>query len=201
MSTATLPISSDRQTELLDFLQRQGKWTDDEYLSFTDHTSRLIEFTDGFLETLPMPTDNHQAILGVLFLAFNAFTAPRGGVVRFAALRVRIRKGKFREPDLLLLLSATDPRWQNRFWLGADLVVEVVSPDKPERDLIVKRRDYAEARIPEYWIVNPINETITVLGLNKKRYRRLGQYSRGDLARSSVLDGFEVSVDKVFDAR
>jgi len=33
--------------------------------------------------------------------------------------------------------------------------VEVVSKDKPERDLIDKRGDYAEARVPEYWIVNP----------------------------------------------
>jgi hypothetical protein len=33
----------------------------------------------------------------------------------------------------------------------------VVSADKPERDLVEKRGDYAEAGIPEYWIVNPEN--------------------------------------------
>ena len=53
----------------------------------------------------------------------------------FAALRMRIRAGKFREPDLLLLLDRSDPRYQDRYWLGADLMVEVVSPDDPERDL------------------------------------------------------------------
>jgi hypothetical protein len=37
--------------------------------------------------------------------------------------------GKFREPDLLLLLSAADKRRQNRFWLGADLALEVVSEE------------------------------------------------------------------------
>ena len=42
----------------------------------------------------------------------------------------------FREPDLLLLCDGDDARYQDRYWLGADLVVEVVSPDRPERDLI-----------------------------------------------------------------
>jgi Uma2 family endonuclease len=55
----------------------------------------------------------------------------------------------------LLMCSAEDPRRQNRFWLGAELVLEVVCPDKSERDLIEKQGDYAEARIPEYWIINP----------------------------------------------
>ena len=35
--------------------------------------------------------------------------------------------------DLLLVADATDPRRRNRFWTGADVVVEVVSPDQPER--------------------------------------------------------------------
>ena len=58
-----------------------------------------------------------------------------------------------------------DPRRGNDFWTGADLVVEVVSPDDPSRDTQDKRLDYAEAGIPEYWIVNPLDETVTVLVL------------------------------------
>lgn len=88
-----------------------------------------------------------------------------GGKVLVAPLRLRVRSGKFREPDILMLFSADDPRYQAAFWLGADLVVEIVSPDRPERDIEEKPRDYAEAGIPEYWIVNPLDETITVLTL------------------------------------
>ncbi len=120
--------------------------------------------------------------------------------MRIAPLRLRVATGKFREPDLLLLLSASDRRRQNRYWTGADLVVEVVSPDKPERDLVSKRQDYAAAGVAEYWIVNPSNETILVLVLNKKRYRRLGSFARGSVARSSLLQGFQLGVDQVFDA-
>src|SRR6202162_1214947 len=128
MTTKALLDSPER---LLDILDRQGSWSDDEYLSLTDHTTRLVEFTDGFLELLPMPTDYHQAIVQLLLYAFDAFLKPRGGKVRIAPLRLRICKGKFREPDLLLLLSASDRRRQHRFWTGADLVVEVVRRGQP----------------------------------------------------------------------
>jgi Uma2 family endonuclease len=197
MTTKTLLRSPER---LFDILDRQGSWTEDEYLALTDHTTRLVEFTGGFLELLPMPTDYHQAIVQLLLFAFDSFLKPLGGKVRIAPLRLRIGKGRFREPDLLLLLSASDPRRQNRFWTGADLIVEVVSPDKPERDLVLKRRDYAAAGVAEYWIVNPSNETILVLVQNKKRYRRFGSFARGSVAHSSLLEGFHVGVDQVFDA-
>ena len=61
-----------------------------------------------------------------------------------------MRAGKYRAPDLLLLLDANDPRRQDEFWLGADLVIEIVSVDKPKRDTEEKPRDYAEAHIPKY---------------------------------------------------
>jgi hypothetical protein len=51
-------------------------------------------------------------------------------------LRLQIWPGEFREPDLLLLLSAADPRRDNRFWLRANIALEVVSQEKPERDLV-----------------------------------------------------------------
>ena len=108
-------------------LPRQGKWSDEDYLWLTDETNRLVEFTDGFVEALPMPTSTHQTVLAYLFDCFREHVKPRGKVL-FAALRVRIRQGKFREPDLLVLQDRDDPRFQDRFWLRADVVVEVVGP-------------------------------------------------------------------------
>src|SRR5262245_66589247 len=116
-------------------------------------------------------------------------------------MRLQIRKGKFREPDLILLRSAQDPRRQNRYWLGADLTLEVVSEDDPDRDLVEKRADYAEAGVPEYWILNPLTQTITVLRLEGNAYVEHGVFSRGATATSALLAGFAVSVDAVMDAK
>jgi Uma2 family endonuclease len=193
-------VSQEWKDLLEEILPPQGSWSEEQYLVLTDHGNRLIEFTDGFLEVLPIPTDRHQSILEFLYLAFFQFLKPRGGKVHFAPLRLRMRAGKFREPDLLLFLLATDPRRQNRFWLDADLALEVVSAEKPERDLVDKRGDYAEARVLEYWIVNPLTETITVLRLRGDAYEEAGVYGRGQSAASALLPEFSVAVEQVFDA-
>ena len=198
--TTITPPEQEWKDLLEELLPGQGRWSEEEYLVLTEHRGRLVEYTDGFLEVLPMPTDKHQAMLGFLFVTFLRYIEPRAGKVRFSPLRLRIRPGKFREPDLLLLLSASDPRRQNRFWLGADLALEVVSEDKPERDLVDKRGDYAEGRVPEYWIVNPQTETITVLRLNGEAYEEAGIYRRGESAASVLMEGFSVAVAEVFDA-
>ena len=197
----TAPTSQDALATLLcDILPPQGAWSDEAYLWLTDHTNRLIEFSDGCVQELPMPTSIHQLVLAFLFRLFDDYLIPRGGVVAFSALRLRIRPGKFREPDLLLLLSRKDPRFQNRFWLGADLVVEVVSPDDPDRDLVEKRAEYAEAGISEYWIADPRDATITVLALREDAYVEHGSFARGSSATSPLLKGFAADVAAVFDA-
>lgn len=205
MTTAT----TDQRMEMLlagrhtsiDLSVLQGTWSDAQYLRITDQTNRLLEFTDGVIEVLPMPTRSHQAISRWLFLALLAFVQHSGGTVFYAPLRVQVRPGKFREPDLLVLLDEHDPRNQEAFWLGADLVIEIVSPDDPERDTVEKVADYAEAGIPEYWIVNPLDETITVLQLAGTQYAQFGVFGRGQLARSSQLAGLEIAVDAALDAR
>ena len=200
---ATPPPASSRHalaSLLCDVLPDQGAWSDEAYLWLTDHSSRPIEFTDGYVEELPLPTDMHQAILAYLYVLFRGYLKPRGGVVRFSALRMRIREGKFREPDLLVLRDRSDPRRQDRYWLGADLVVEVVSPDDPGRDLVEKRVDYAEGGIPEYWIVDPRDEMITVLSLEGDAYVEHGVFVRGVAATSARLGGFAAGVSEVFDA-
>ena len=136
-----------------------------------------------------------------LLLALFPRALELGGTVLFAPLRLRIRDGKFREPDLLLVLDANDPRRGNDFWTGADLVVEVVSPDDPGRDTQDKRLDYAEAGIPEYWIVNPLDETVTVLVLQETTYVELGVFRRGQQTDSVCLPDCSLDVASVFDAK
>jgi len=197
----TVAITHEELTRLLgEPAPRQGQWSQGDYLRLTDCTNRLIEWTDGCIEVLPMPTDEHQSVAAYLYETFRDFVRAHGGKVLFAPLRLRIREGAFREPDLVFVRDAHDPRRQNRFWLGADLAVEIVSPDKPKRDLVDKRRDYAEAGIPEYWIVDPRNETVTVLALRGAAYVEHGVFARGARADSVLLHGLTVEVDAVFDA-
>ena len=193
-------VDHDNDT-VLDLRPIQGLWTEEQYLTMTDHSRRLLEFEDGYIKVLPMPTRKHQLILAFLYELFVAFVRPQGGIVLFAPLRVQLRSGKYREPDLLMLRDINDPRNQDAFWLGADLVVEIVSPDDPDRDTKIKRVDYAEASILEYWIVDPQAETITVLALGNGSYVEHGVFHRGATATSALLSNFAVPVDALLDAK
>jgi len=133
-------------------------------------------------------------MLGFLYRTLHPFIQQLGGALFLSGLGMRTRPGLYREPDLLALLDAADPRNQDPFWQGADWVLEVVSPGDPNRDLVVKRRDYAEAGIAECWIVNPLNETITVLTLADGQYVEHGQFRPGAGASSPSLSGFALDV-------
>ena len=198
--TTEMPIIDAELLALLDILPRQGEWNERDYLWASSISNRLVELVDDHLEIVPRPTQHQQAISTFLFLRLYALMEKIGGEVFYAPLRLRLWSGHFRNPDILLLVSADDPRSANEFWNGADLVVEVVSPDKPERDTVEKVRDYAQASIPEYWIVNPIIERISVLKLDGDTYTTHGEWGRSERATSALLPDFSANVSAVLDA-
>lgn len=178
----------------------QGAWSQSDYFALTERTNRLVEFSNGYVEVLPMPTRRHQKIVLLFYRLLYSFMTAHGlGTVLCAPLRVRLWEGKFREPDIIVMLAAHRDREHETYFDGADFVIEVVSDDAPERDLVTKRKEYAEAGIPEYWIVEPQAETITVLRLDDSQYVEEGRFGRGDLVRSVLLAGFSVDAAAVFD--
>ena len=57
-----------------------------------------------------------------------------------------------------------------------DLVVEIVSPSTRRNDLLTKRALYARIGVCEYWLVEPVTQTVTVLALEAGRYIARGVY-------------------------
>ena len=181
----------------------QGQWTESEYLRLTESTNKLVELTDGDIRVLEMPTTAHQLIVQFLLDVFRAYVQPKGmGLVLFAPLRVKIRNRKFREPDLVFMLAEHADRMGNDYWTGADLVVEIVSDSSEgrKRDLQEKREDYAEASVPEYWIVDPVEKKISVLALEDGHYVTFGEHQPGQTATSKLLPGLNVDVTATFKA-
>jgi Uma2 family endonuclease len=182
----------------------QGDWTEADYLALeANFGNRMIELADGCLEVLPMPSLKHQRIVKWMMRQLDDFVVRRKlGEVAMAPLPVRLFAGQIREPDIMFFEArrVSDP--DERPLDGADLVMEVPSRGgkNRKRDLGEKREQYARAKIPEYWIIDPATETITVLTLVGKRYKVLGEFKRGARAGSKLLKGFKVAVSDVFAA-
>jgi Uma2 family endonuclease len=196
----TLPLGAGEPAwEIAELFPYQGQWSEEDYLDL--ETNRLIEFSDGFLEFLPMPTTSHQLIVFYLLKALDAFVTPaKLGLALLAPLKVRLRSGKIREPDVLFCFWRNRHKIGEKFWTGADLVMEVVSEGGEKRDREEKRAEYAKAGIAEYWIVDPQTESITVLVLEQGVYVVAGEHTAGARAASVLLPGFDVDVAAVFAA-
>lgn len=179
----------------------QGCWTEREYLDLD--TNQRVEFSHGFVEFQLLPTTPHQHLILLLVNLLNAFATPRSlGEALIAGVRVQLWEGKHREPDVVFMLAEHASRITVDYWTGADLVMEVVSGSQSDRhrDLVTKREEYARARIPEYWIVDPELEQISVLVLDGPAYAVHGVFPRGQQATSKLLLGFAVDVTAVLAA-
>jgi Uma2 family endonuclease len=183
--------------ELADLFPPQGYWSEDNYLFFDE--PRLLEFEDGFVRVLPMPTTEHQDVVLFLLEELLAFTRPsKLGKTLMAPIKVRLKDRSYREPDLVFMLQNNIGRVKSRYWDGADLVVEVVSPDHPPRDYEEKRVDYAKAGIPEYWIVDPQARRVLILTLHGDTYVEHSKAEVEGLAASKLLNGLTVDAKACF---
>jgi Uma2 family endonuclease len=111
-----------------------------------------------------------------------------------------------RIPDLMVLSEdlALELSENNSSIILADmppptLVIEVVSPKQEKREYRYKRSEYAARQIPEYWIVDPILNKVTVLELVEGLYEEQVytaeqkivslQFSQFNLTAQQVLIG------------
>lgn len=105
-------------------------------------------------------------------------------------------------PDVMVLRpSETD--YEDAHPTHADALVVVEVADSSERhDRIVKTERYAEAGIPEYWLVDLTRDTITIhQNPVSGAYREVQTYGRGKTWMSAALGGLSVPVDVILKPR
>ena len=76
------------------------------------------------------------------------------------------------QPDVLVLAN------RDLDTAAADsmiLAVEVISPSSRRKDAVYKRSKYEDEGVPNYWIVDPDEPSITALELRDGRYVTVGE--------------------------
>jgi Uma2 family endonuclease len=115
------------------------------------------EVIDGILYMTTAPSAFHQWIVRQIVRAlFAQIDDLNLGVTLWAPIGVFMPGCDPVQPDILVVQTAHLGIIHDRRIYGVpDLIVEVVSPSNSEQDLDIKRRAYARAAVPEYWIVRP----------------------------------------------
>lgn len=131
--------------------------TYEEFLATVDEGAHA-EWVGGEVVPVTPPSDEHARISLFLAEILSGFaTRTRmGGRVRHAPFQMKL-SASAREPDVLYASPDKADRFQRLYLDGpADLIVEVVSPDSRTRDRREKFREYEQAGVREYWIVDPL---------------------------------------------
>ena len=158
------------------------------------------ELLDGNLMMVPAPNMKHQQVLLTLTLKLGNFTKEHGlGRVCVAPCDVVLSDTDVVQPDLLFISRAREHTLTDDNVRGApDLVIEILSPSTADRDLGYKYELYGRHGVLEYWIVDPMAETIAVHRQGNGRLEVAETLGRGDTLRTALLEGLELELDDVF---
>lgn len=147
-------------------MPQQAEWTVDDLDALPDDGLQY-ELADGVLLVTPSPRPRHQRMSGRLLVRLVA-ACPDELEVFHAPFDFRPSRVTSLQPDLLVVRrSDVDDEGLTGTPL---LVVEILSPSTRAKDLVLKRALYAEAGVPSYWVLDPVEATLLVLALEDGTY-------------------------------
>lgn len=131
-------------------------------LAFLEEQDIKHEILDGSIVVSPPPTFFHEdKTAGVLAQLWSA--APPEIAVLGSNFGFFYAPGSWVCPDITVARRADCVR--EGTYVPPLVVVEALSPSNSRRDLLGKRLLYAEAGVPQYWILDPDEPRLTVLRL------------------------------------
>jgi Uma2 family endonuclease len=187
--------------------------TFEDYLSYSNEMDMegRYELIDGELVELPPESEPNSWIGRALFLIFatSGIISPRLVVILGCEIQVPVLQPKDpanRFPDLVVLRPEHLQLTQRRLTITLDmppprLIIEVVSPGKAnrDRDYLHKRAQYAAIGVPEYWLIDPVAQTVMVLSLEGGIYREIGVFGKQEAIASVEFAGLELTVGQIFE--
>lgn len=133
-----------------------------EYAELGENEHGYTELIEGRLLMSPSPGFKHSRAQGRLFIELDRQTPAELEVVQDLDIDLELlpagQPGFSRRPDLIVVGEETGERIDAEGGLvrasEVRLAIEIVSPGSRRIDHVDKRRDYADAGIPYYWIVD-----------------------------------------------
>lgn len=153
------------------------------------------EWEDGETILLMPATPEHQDVVSFLLTLLRLFVDffSLGKVLTAPVEMKPSLTSNAREPDILSIAQAHLARLNDKRLSGpADLVVEVISPESVRRDRNRKFREYQEAGVKEYWVIDasPGVERADFWVLDQNGQYRAALLDDEGIYRSSAIKGF-----------
>jgi Uma2 family endonuclease len=168
---------------------------------------RLELIKGKIFKMTPAPNRAHQDASGQLFnLLFN-FLKNQPCKVYFAPFDVRLPKKSIfdkevynvLQPDICVICDLS--KLDDKGCIGApDVVIEILSPGNSKKEMSNKFIVYQESGVKEYWIISPIEKTLTNYILREDGLFSANKpFIEDDLFTTVILPGFEMKVGDIFE--
>ena len=189
----------------VNFSPIQRRYTLEEFWALPEREDHArYNLIGGYLFMVPPPNPPHGDLDGRLSKSLFAFVLKNDidGLVHHPPepIYVCAEDSTYLEPDMMYVSTALRERMGSKR-TSADIVFEYLSRSTAVYDRTTKADTYLALGVGELWLVDPVTETIEVRHpkeLSDTRVWEIYIYERGEHAKSRVLDGWEVSVDEIF---
>ena len=190
---------------LINFSPLSRRYTLEEFWALPEREDRVrYDLIGGYLFMVPPANPPHGSLDSRFTLALSKFVLDNniaGEVLhpREAIFR-RAEGSTYLEPDMMYVSRELHDRLGTKR-TTADIVFEYLSRSTAVYDRTTKADTYLLLDVRELWLVDRFTATIEVRHASTYEGFPVWEtciYARGELAKSRVLDGWEVSVDEIF---
>jgi Uma2 family endonuclease len=172
-----------------------------EFMKFNalpENDYRRFELIDGYVIEMDRPTSNHQLISVHITAELHNYLKDKPCCV-FHRLGTHLFKQNIEncinvyEPDIIVGCDRT--KMTEKGYTGIPLfVVEVISPSTKTNDYILKRKNYMEYGVKEFWIVDMFSESVIVY---KNGDAIIYKYTFNDVVEVGVFEGFGIDFKEI----
>jgi Uma2 family endonuclease len=167
---------------------------------------RFHEIIDGELVSKAMPSPKHggaqASLASLVFRPYNRRPGGRwpGGWWFATEVEILFEEHEAYRPDVAGWHRARLPALPNEtpLLVRPDWICEILSPSNTRHDLVKKLRVYQRCQVPHYWVVDPMNEMLTVHRWAPEGYLNVLSAARGERVKAEPFDAIEWPIGVLF---
>ena len=170
-----------------------------DYVQMTPPDSGQYQLIQGELVTMTSPNTRHQRIIRLLTKSLETYLekSPLGEIF-LSPMDVVMGEGEVYQPDILFILESNQKIIEDTKINGIpDMIVEVLSPSNAYYDLVVKKKIYEQCGVKEYWIVDPLQNTLDLYVLHNNKFQHKIQIEKKGKIPSEIFPGLDLDLETI----
>lgn len=143
------------------------------------------------------PSTRHQLISTYICREISLYIYNNKGACQVFAAPFAVylngNDANYVEPDISVVCDPKKIKPKGCYG-SPDWVIEIVSPSTRSNDYITKKNNYLNAKVKEYWIVDPLSFQISVFDFEHNSKK---QYTFYDIVPCHIYQGFSIDFSEI----